>query len=426
MRSWSLECLNPRAPIMQTFTGWQYLLIDVANQFGIDKLLFEERITWAEDNLAQLESLVDQADKKPLYMKACQAIRTAQRGEPSGHLVGFDAVCSGIQIMAAITGCPAGAASTGLTNPNVRADAYTLTTDTMNAILGSNIAISRDDAKKCLMTAFYGSKNKPKELLGEDSPELDAFYQAAQIVAPGPWELLQDLLASWQPWALEHSWQLPDGYDAKVKVMDKIDARIEVDELDHATFTYTYYDNVGTKKGLSIAANVVHSIDAYVLRAMHRRCNYEPKVVQTALKHITHAIEGRKLGTQQGYAPTNVVSYYVEQYERSNLADVVILPHLNQHNVDLVPTKLLEELSTLIHQMQAYTPFPIVTIHDEFKCHPNNLNHLRQQFIYIMADLAESEVLSDVLTQITGYTGKWMKKSKDLGTHIRLGNYALS
>lgn len=63
---------------------------------------------------------------------------------------------------------------------------------------------------------------------------------------------------------------------------------------------------------------------------------------------------------------------------------------------------------------------------DEFKAHPNNLNHLRQQYIFIMADLAESEILSDVLTQITGYKGKWMKKSKDLGTHIRLGNYALS
>jgi DNA-dependent RNA polymerase len=413
---------------MQTFTGWQYLLIDVCNQYGLDKMLFEERITWAEANLDILESLVDQADKKPLYMKACQAIRAAQRGEPSGHLVGFDAVCSGIQIMAAITGCPAGAASTGLTNPNVRADAYTLTTDTMNAILGSNITIPRDDAKKCLMTAFYGSKNKPKEILGEDSPELDAFYQAAQIVAPGPWELLQDLLASWQPWALEHAWQLPDGYDAKVKVMDKIDARIEVDELDHATFTYTYYDNVGTKKGLSIAANVVHSIDGYVLRAMHRRCNYDPTMVPAARYLINKTLGYRRdLGLLPSVqVPTGKTMYYIEQYQRSNMADVVFLPYLTPSNIDQLPTTLLEKLSTLIDQMQMYKPFPIVTIHDEFKCHPNNLNHLRQQYIYVMADLAESEILSDVLNQITGYKGKWMKKSRDLGTHIRLGNYALS
>ena len=54
-------------------------------------------------------------------------------------------------------------------------------------------------------------------------------------------------------------YEIPDGYDAYVKVMVKQTARIEVDELDHASFTYEYYENQGTKKGLSNAANVVHS-----------------------------------------------------------------------------------------------------------------------------------------------------------------------
>ena len=65
---------------MQLFTGFQYLLIDAANQFGLDKLLFEERIQWAMDNLANLEALTDQAEAKtkPLYVKAVQAIRKAQ------------------------------------------------------------------------------------------------------------------------------------------------------------------------------------------------------------------------------------------------------------------------------------------------------------------------------------------------------------
>jgi len=81
------------------------------------------------------------------------------------------------------------------------------------------------------MKSFYGSKAVPKELFGEDTPELNAFYKAAHQVAPGAWELLQDLLASWQPYTLSHEWKLPDGFDAKVKVMAKREARIEVDEL---------------------------------------------------------------------------------------------------------------------------------------------------------------------------------------------------
>jgi DNA-directed RNA polymerase len=34
------------------YTGWQWLLIDAANHFGLDKLLFEERIEWVEERLA--------------------------------------------------------------------------------------------------------------------------------------------------------------------------------------------------------------------------------------------------------------------------------------------------------------------------------------------------------------------------------------
>lgn len=220
--------------MFNTFSGWQWLLIDAANAFGMDKLLFEERIQWAEDNLNDLESLLDQADNKPLYHKAVLAIRKAQRGEPTGHLVGIDAACSGIQIMSVLTGCEIGARHTGLIDPNKRADAYTDCTAYMNEELakqGMSVNVPRSDAKMALMTQFYGSKAQPKRIFGDETPELEAFFTAAKRVAPGACELLEDLRASWRPYALEHSWKLPDGFDAKVKVMQKESIRVEVDEL---------------------------------------------------------------------------------------------------------------------------------------------------------------------------------------------------
>ena len=411
---------------MQMFTGWEALLIDVANQYGKDKLLFEERIQWATDNLNKLESLASEAETKPLYMKAVMAVRKAQQGLPSGHLVGFDGVCSGVQIMSALTGCEAGADNTGLINPNKRADAYAATTDTMNQILGGGVEVSRKDAKRALMTSCYGSKATPKEVFGEDTPELNAFYQAMMIVAPGAWQLLQVLLESWNPYALFHSWKLPDGFDAKVKVMTKQETRIEVDELDHASFTYQYYVNEGTKKGLSNVANVVHSVDAYVLRTMHRRCNYDATVVNAAYGTMLREIEVRKLGyTRNAVDYETKLGYYIQQWERSTVADVVILPYITLENVGQLPNDLLNKLMELVKGMLKYKPFPLVTIHDEFKCHPNNVNYMRWQYKEILADLADSLLLDDLLTQIYQTKVSFDKLSPNLGDKIRKATYAL-
>ena len=80
---------------MQTFTGYEYIMIDIANQNNLDKLSFEDRIEWVKTHMDELESFADTADKKPLYIKAVMALRKAQNHQPTGHLVGFDATCSG-------------------------------------------------------------------------------------------------------------------------------------------------------------------------------------------------------------------------------------------------------------------------------------------------------------------------------------------
>lgn len=417
---------------MKTFTGWQYMLIDLANHFGLDKLLFEERIQWAEANLHNLEQLADQAETKPLYLKAVMAIRKAQKGLPTGHLVGLDACCSGVQIMSAMTGCVEGARSTGMIDPGVRADAYAQTTVIMNQELahqGLSVNVSRKDAKQALMTSYYGSKAMPKDIFGEDTPELNAFYAAAMKVAPGAWELLQDLLASWQPYALSHSWKLPDGYDAVVKVMKKVEARIEVDELDHATFTYEFYENQGAKKGLSNVANVTHSMDAWVLRSMHRRCNYDRQQAE----HIDYCIEqeliqrSMKVSSQamgkEFLNPT--IQKYIDRYNQSTLADIVILPHLDQATVTCLSTEHLQALAGILTGMLQYQPFELVTVHDEFKAHANNMNWVRYQYKEIMAEIAESSVIDDIASQIHGVPMQFNKLSFNLPAQIRGSEYAL-
>lgn len=413
---------------MTFYTGWQYLLIDAATQYGHDKLTFEERMAWTEANLNELETLAEDAETKPLYLKAVQAIRKAQAGLPTGHLVGVDGTCSGIQMMSVLTGCEAGARATGLVDPNVRADAYTACTDAMNVILGGNINVSRKDAKQALMTSFYGSKAEPKNLFGDETPELAAFYEAAQVIAPGAWELLQDLLASWQPYALQHAWVMPDGFDARIKVMKKVEARIEVDELDHATFSYEFYENQGSKSGLSNAANVTHSVDAYVLRSMHRRCNYDRDMVSKASLLIQLEMLDRLLNQKtqdRSSVQQGKVDYYIQHYNRSTVADVVILPYLDISSVTTLSKEHLEALAGIVNGMLQYQPFELVTIHDEFKAHPNNINWVRWQYKEILAEIADSYLLDDILSQLHGKPGMFPKLSQTLGNKIRESAYGL-
>jgi hypothetical protein len=419
---------------MKRYTGWQYMLIDCANAYGHDKELFETRIDWAERHLHELESIAGGADDYPLYCKSVLAIRAALRGEAIGHTVALDAVCSGIQIMSALTGCITGATATGLVDPNRRADAYGQLQTMMQLELGTAFTVSRKDAKSAMMPMFYGSKAKPEEVFGEGTDELMCYYKQVRELAPGAWEALQILLGSWQPWVLVHEWKLPDGFDVRVKVMTDVDgddprSKVEVDELNHASFTYEYKINEGKEKGVSNAANVIHSIDAWIMRSMHRRCNYDKAMVNRVYEMVCGTLSDRTVfGVPQEDMQDDRLAYYVQQYERSGMADVVILPYINVHNVGTLSIKHLEQLQHIMVSMLAHEPFALITVHDEFRACPNYMNHVRQHYIDIFAEIADGDLLGDILSQIHGIEGS-IKKLSDpgvLSALIRNSEYALS
>lgn len=137
---------------MKFYTPLEYLKIDIANQFGLDKFLFEERIKWVDDHETQLEQLTDQADNKTKdrFISAVMAYREVQADRPTGHLVGLDACASGPQIMSAVTRDPVGAKHTNL-NGNQRNDVYSITTNTMNRLLGNDVKYDRKQVKMALM-----------------------------------------------------------------------------------------------------------------------------------------------------------------------------------------------------------------------------------------------------------------------------------
>ena len=411
------------------FTGFQYLLIDIASQFGHDKLTFPQRLEWSFENFENFEKLSDDRGhwkERPLYLKSVSTLRKIQAGEPTGAMCGLDAVCSGMQILSVISGCETGACSTGMIDPDRCADAYTDCMMAMQRRLPGLASVPRKDIKQACMTVLYGSVFEPIKLFGDGTPELNAFYAAMYEIAPGASELVSVLKVAWQKFALQHNWVLPDDHHVVVPVMETIETRVEVDELDHHKFDYEYSINEGCEKGVSLIANVTHSIDGWVLRTMIRRCNYNYEVACNALDVLQLESMQRAIGfvSMPEKYPDEVVAR-CKHFKRSGVADISIIDYLDDDTVEILSDEHIAKLIAILHTMLEHAPFPVVCIHDEFKCSPNNMNHLRKHYKNILADLAESEILNDIVNQITGRPSSIAKKSYTLGEKIRKSNYAL-
>ena len=412
------------------FTGYEWLLIDIANNHydDLDKLTFDKRIAWTKANIdsLELEVFVKEWKTQPQYVKAVMALRKAQYGDPTGHLVGVDATCSGAQIMSVLTGCHVGAEATGLVDPNRRADLYTDCTAQMNLEPGVEVDVPRADIKQALMTVLYGSTAQPEKIFGKDSPELGAFYKTVSRLVPGAVRLLEVLRNSWQPMALKHSLELPDGFNAHLPVMAENSAKIEVDELNHATFEFTWQENLGAEKGLSLIANAVHAVDSYVLRSVIRRCNYDIELMEWTQHKLDELLLFRALGDDPSYTSNADVDRFIELYKRTEMADVVIINHLCDYSIAALSTAHAQDLLRIVEGMLTHKPFPVLTVHDAFFSHPNNVNNVKKHYKNILAEMSESTLLNSLLTDLNGHKCKFEKiDCEPLGNKIRASQYAL-
>ena len=394
---------------MKEFNPMQYLAIDIANQYGLDKLNYEDRIQWVKDNINYLEEYQHEAEEPILYYKAVKAFRQAQAGKPIGHTVALDSASSGLQLMSAMMRCKSGASLTGLIDPDTRTDAYTLITERVNAKLDSELAIPRKDSKRALMTFLYGSKKVPKEVFDTN---VGLFYETVEEECNGAYTLLQILLDSWDKRALHHSWYLPDGHYAHCPVMETKVKRINLSEWGY-TPVATVKENTTLKFGLSNPANVTHSIDSYVLRTMVRRCNYKPKLIKQARQAL--------LDSNDEFNADNVLN---KRYEYTKMADITHLDIIT-NTANELSQELKDKLIHIFDMVLSHEPFDVICIHDSFATHPNHCNQLRFHYKEILAELSESTVIDDILSQLFGYRDT-VDKGDSIAEYIRNSNYGLS
>lgn len=411
----------------QQFSGMDYLRIDIANQFGLDKKLWEERTSWTKDNESRLEAITTKADSPVLFAKAVNAYRMAKDGIATGHYMGLDAICSGISLLSALTGCVEGASHTGLVDTGKREDAYTSAVEVMNMYLPEELHLTLDgsgdlcrgDVKEALMHMAYGSTASPKRTFGKGTPQLKAFYKAADVIAPGAMYALELIQSCWDNDATSYTWTLPDGHVAHTPVMVKMKCKIEVDELltaagGHATFTHIAKVNQAEENGRALCANITHSVDGFIVAEMAERCNYSIERLNSVLAILDYESVRRIHDNTE------------TPVDHGKMLATVTVMSLTAGSVKKLSDKELLNAFTRINYMREHAPFEVIPVHDQFGSSPNNMNHVRHHYANIVADLADSNILQDILKEITGDEIVVQKLSNNLGDIIREADYLLS
>jgi DNA-dependent RNA polymerase len=424
---------------MQKFTGAQYLKIDIASNFGLDKKTWNQRINWFDEHQKQIEDpkavqdLIKQADEPALFAAGVRAWNLCKQGMPSGYPISLDATSSGLQILSALTGDRTAAEICNVVNriyqegveagvPE-RADAYTIVYHMMLEVIGEGGKIKREDTKKAIMTALYGSKAQPKEVFGEGLL-LSIFYETMNKVAPAAWELNEVFLNIWDPEALEYNWVLPDGFHVKTKV---IDLEVETVHFQNEPFEIERKVNRPMEGGRSLGANTVHSIDGMIVREVTARCDYDLEQV-TRLRRI---VDDVKAGYQlpdgglldpQSEKDQEMVQKLWDLYKKSGYLSARILTYLNDTNMHLVD---LPEIDEMLQSLPA-KPFKVISIHDCFRVLPNYGNDLRFQYTYQLHLIARSNMLSFLLSQVMNREVSVGKADPTMHRDILDAEYALS
>lgn len=410
---------------MQTFTAKQYLEIDIATNFGLDKATWAERLAWFEMNRQQIEEgdinelkagLLRKAKDAALVLGGIFAYRDTLAGEATGYTIGMDATASGLQLLSVLINCPLSAALCNVINSNKCVDGYTVVYEHCKKNGLSNQGISRKDAKQALMTHLYGSKVVPKQVFGEGE-DLALFYGALDALLPGANSLNHALLTLWNPEALEHSWTLPDGFDVHIKVM--------ADEV--VPFKFLGMDMQAVRKvnapqdsGLSIGANLIHSIDGMVVREMVRRCSISDKHFSRASEALKAKTAGKRTDRKRDLALIHVMACA----NHSGFLSARVLELIDRENVGLLTPAEVTAVETLLDSLPNRS-FDLLTIHDCFRCHPNYGNDLRQQYVNILADISASRMLASLCSQIAGKELAINKIDPNMHLHVRNAEYAI-
>lgn len=162
------------------------------------------------------------------------------------------------------------------------------------------------------------------------------------------------------------------------------------------------------------------------MREMHRRCNYNQDTLMDVSNLIEIELLSRELMKPDILGKKSQATYYEELYRCSGVCSIAAVNHITNTTVKGLDSTYLGEMSRIINMILEHKSFELVSLHDAFSAHANNVNQVRYHYKEILAELADSITLSDVLTQINPRMEQVQKLSNTLSEKIRQSSYALT
>lgn len=201
-----------------------------------------------------------------LLLKAIDAYYTGVvLGEPVGLILRQDATTSGLQIMGALDSEVRTLTLTNMLDPKHRHDAYIESfnlvsphfTDTENEP-------KMKDVKYAVMTHFYCSKARPKEILGEDNAKV--FGRLIGQVLPAGQKVMDHILSCWSD-KDEFVWTYQDGHTAvyrpTIRQSGVINWKIQGETVQ---LTFTWFTVGKNGKHHHLPANIIQGFDGAGVR----------------------------------------------------------------------------------------------------------------------------------------------------------------
>lgn len=295
-----------------TERGYEWLIINIANLFGDDKLLFHERVAKYDLPVEDLRAMADEADSPLEFMNAVDALEDYRKTGSCDSLVYLDASNQALQMYAVLTGDKETARICNLASGNTLEDAYKELAKLINTAVGFDY-LQRNHTKKALMTAMYGKEDIVSEIINALYPEL-SWDEATERVAtdigshtelvknqlrcvkfdeicitslsklaPRAVQMMEAILASHNPEATVITWETPSGFKVQFNVKKKVPYEFSYTFANGYTFARTgvteEYGASDTSRAL--APNVIHSLDGWVAEEVTNRMKAEGRYITT-------------------------------------------------------------------------------------------------------------------------------------------------